>query len=514
MRHYAVGGRLRTYGLLSVAIASTIVVYRPLLRCFFHDDDFLLLYQLVNEPLGRFIFHPHGGHLNATRNALTALFHLAFGTEPRLYFATVLATHVANVGMLFVVIRRFTRSRLLAAFGATLWGTAALHHATLDWYAVYGQVVAATALLVLLLGVSRAATLQEPPPRRALVTWPCLLLAGATSFGIGIGIAAVFPLVALLLVPPSRERSLLLAIVAAVAAALPFVYRGLLSLYLALGGSPQEVFIARFVSAFHTPLAAATMMLLFPAYAVAALTLGTISGAAPEFPAPASIAVAVAFVAGLAVLLVWSDASERRHVLALLAVTLAIYGMIAAGRAYIFLRPGLVTGVTEARYHYAGAMPVTALLCLVLRRAGTVLRVPPVVAVIVFAGWVATIATDWARTPTVVDTHPRDRTETYAALAAIRARVAETSPGREVRIPTQTFGGVGIFLASQPAAFPGWAAVFAIYFPDDVVDGHRVVFEVTDPKVVAAARGGRRSANLIVLAGATVPEPVRPGAGG
>ena len=57
---------------------------------------------------------------------------------------------------------------------------------------------------------------------------------------------------------------------------------------------------------------------------------------------------------------------------------------------------------------------------------------------------------------------------------------------------------MGPLLAVQPAVFPGWAGVFAIYFPDDVVDGRRVVFEVADPKVVAATRGGRRAASLIV----------------
>lgn len=46
--------------------------------------------------------------------------------------------------------------------------------------------------------------------------------------------------------------------------------------------------------------------------------------------------------------------------------------------------------------------------------------------------------------------------------------------------------------------FPGWAGVFTIFFDDNVVDGRRVVFSDPDPKVIAAAGRGRRTASLLV----------------
>src|SRR5206468_9473820 len=132
---------------------------------------------------------------------------------------------------------------------------------------------------------------------------------------------AAFPLVVLLLLRPSRERSILLAILLALAAALPFAYGRLLSLYLALGGSQAEVTVARFVSAAHTPAAAASMTLLFPVYAAAALVAGFFDPM-PEFPSTETVAVAVVVVTGVAGVLIWSDAGERRRVLAFLVLTL------------------------------------------------------------------------------------------------------------------------------------------------------------------------------------------------
>jgi hypothetical protein len=49
-----------------------------------------------------------------------------------------------------------------------------------------------------------------------------------------------------------------------------------------------------------------------------------------------------------------------------------------------------------------------------------------------------------------------------------------------------------------PDAFPGWAAAFVIFFPDDTVEGRRVHFVVSTPEELAAARDGRRMADLLV----------------
>ena len=56
--------------LLAFALAFTAAVYLPLTQNYFHTDDFLNLYQILNEPLPTYLLTPHGGHVLLTRNAL------------------------------------------------------------------------------------------------------------------------------------------------------------------------------------------------------------------------------------------------------------------------------------------------------------------------------------------------------------------------------------------------------------------------------------------------------------
>ena len=63
-------------------------------------------------------------------------------------------------------------------------------------------------------------------------------------------------------------------------------------------------------------------------------------------------------------------------------------------------------------------------------------------------------------------------------------------------IPNKPFGSVGMFNFGYRDRFPGSAAIFAIFYPDNVVDGRLVVFTSTDPLTLSGARG-RRSATLL-----------------
>jgi hypothetical protein len=58
----------------------------------------------------------------------------------------------------------------------------------------------------------------------------------------------------------------------------------------------------------------------------------------------------------------------------------------------------------------------------------------------------------------------------------------------------KSFGLIG--RAEQ--VLPGWAAVFVIFYPENVVDGRRVYFITAHPGALRAAKRGRRSATLLV----------------
>src|SRR5262249_34192561 len=113
----------------------------------------------------------------------------------------------------------------------------------LGWFSVHGQALATTFTLGVLLGIVRVGR-GRAAGGLAPLGWAVLLIAAATSFGVGIGAAAAMPIVAWLLLPPGRQRRRIVTIVAGVAAAMPLLYIGLERLYVALyGGMPTSTYV-------------------------------------------------------------------------------------------------------------------------------------------------------------------------------------------------------------------------------------------------------------------------------
>src|SRR5262249_28786837 len=129
---------------------------------------------------------------------------------------TMLLTHLVNTALLFQVIR--PSGVALACFGAMLWGTCPALGETLSWYSVYGQVLLTTLVLGVLWSLGRVTRSGEPLSPRTSVVWAAVLAAGATSYGTGLGVAAVFPVVAALALPGSRmpRRSAVVLVLGAV----------------------------------------------------------------------------------------------------------------------------------------------------------------------------------------------------------------------------------------------------------------------------------------------------------
>ena len=67
------------------------------------------------------------------------------------------------------------------------------------------------------------------------------------------------------------------------------------------------------------------------------------------------------------------------------------------------------------------------------------------------------------------------------------------------QIPANTtFVSVGLLTLRSPAVFPGRAALFVIFFPDNTVAGRRVHFVERDPRVLAGVPPGSRIAALLI----------------
>jgi hypothetical protein len=134
-----------------VAALAALLAAAPVLRVYFHDDDFLHLFQITNFGPLEFITAPNAGHMYLVRNSIFFLNFLAFGMHAGAYLAGAVATHVANVLLLFVLIRRLTGSARIACFGALLFAVCPANDGTLAWYSVHGHALVALFVLAGLL---------------------------------------------------------------------------------------------------------------------------------------------------------------------------------------------------------------------------------------------------------------------------------------------------------------------------------------------------------------------------
>jgi hypothetical protein len=165
--------------LFVIPLALTALVYHRITGNYFFADDFLHLFRVRNEDFPPFLLVPRGGHLLVSYNALFDLAYRLFGTHPEPYFWVALLTHLLNVGLLFSVIRLFTHSARLACFGAALWGISPQSEAAIGWFSVFGQVMVATVLLVVLRQLALVAN-GRPSGRYAPLLWCVLLLIACT----------------------------------------------------------------------------------------------------------------------------------------------------------------------------------------------------------------------------------------------------------------------------------------------------------------------------------------------
>ncbi len=479
----------RTLVVLPLGVAA--LVYLPILRNYFVGGDFLNFYDLLNRGLGEFLLTPHGGHVLVTRNFIWWLLHQCAGMRAGVYFATVLASHLVVVGLVFEALRRLTGSARAAAVAAALWGGAPVHDGTLGWYSVYGQVFATGIMVWLLLGVGTRTT---APGLGRVVGWGLLLFAGATSFGTGIATALALPVAAFVLWPRGRATARAVALLALVGISVALVCWGLVRLYTARHGLTLELAVG--YTGLDFPRAILALLGLLVSNGMVSLLCGVFASRV-ELTGP----VGLALVGGsaLTLLLVYArgGGAERRLVLAALVLCVACYGIIAVGRAPFYASTPTPAYARAARYQYAGMVPLALCLAVMLAHAGTAVRVPRAVKDGAVAAVIGTLVLTHLLLGSPIEHYDGPRRETAAVLEAIRAAAHAAPAGGDIYIDNRPFAAIGPLLGRRPDLFPGWVGVFVIFFPDNVVDGRRMFF-VADEAVVAAAQRGRRTQGLVV----------------
>ncbi|MFN8641709.1 MAG: hypothetical protein U0802_08650 [Candidatus Binatia bacterium] len=480
--------------LLPVALAA--VVWFPLTRSYFHFDDFLDLYQLRNDDPAHYFLRMYGGHLLIARHAVTAALDAAFGPNPRPFFAVVLITHLANTALLYGLVLRLTGRWALAAVAAAVWGTSPINEGALGWYAVYGQVAAATCILAVLAGLARQRG-DAAPSWRAPIAWGLLMLLGGTLFGVGIAAALVMPVAAWLLLPPGPPRRRALAALGLAVAILLATYATLRALELPLYG--EQRIETTFMLAGLTPEYVgnhAQLLGILLGFGVATLPLGALIDP-NTFPSNAHVA-AIAAAAALLIAGAWAGpATARRRLLACLLLVVGVYGLIAVARSMLSGFVGPWPLGRSLRFHYTSGALLAALLAVAAGACAGRWPPPAWLRRGLFALALAVVTWTSLGIARRINHFDGDRAATAKVLADIRAAVAAAPPGATVEIPNRDFGNVGFVNVGYRDRFPGTAAVFAIFFPDDVVDGRRVVFTSSDALVLRGRLGGRRSATLL-----------------
>lgn len=485
--------------LFLIPVAFAAVVYFPITRNYFFADDFLHIYRIRNEDFLPYLLIPRGGHLLVTNNALFYSLYRIFGTHAEGFYWVAFFGHLINVCLLFWVIRLFTKSSRLACFGAVLWGISPMNESAVGWFSVFGQVMVAGFMLFLLAQLAQVAD-GRPVGRYAPALWCLLLLAACTSFGVGIGLTLMFPLVAFLLLweSPSRRRVVLTFCVLAVVVP---------ALYFALTRLTTIIYQPRTAPLFleTNPVTNAIMLAHIVACGIATLLVGQF---APDlaYPSLAAYAVIALFVAGLAAALWTAPPPIKRRLLVCIILALGCYGIIVAGRASFFAAAGRPQAfIRPGRYHYAPPIPLAIALCLLLAYADKRFTLRPEAKTGLLLGYMFLIGLAYARFGKPINNHNQARRETDGVLAAIRQAIDATPPGQNVYIEHRPFQSLGPIFVMRQDIFPGNAGVFVIFYPENVVDGKPVFFATTNSKLLSAAKEGHRTATLIVEPPPTAP---------
>jgi hypothetical protein len=484
-----------------------VAVYRQLPRLYFFGDDFVCLFEMANEGVLRFVVRPFGGHVLVVRNLAMYVSWRLFGLDAAGWGWVMLLTHALNVALLARVVQRVAARPLLAAFAAILWGTSPVNAGALGWYAVYGQVLGTTILLLLLDGVM--ANAGRAVTRSRALGWCALGLAGATCFGTGIAVAIVLPLVAILL-DPSLRGTPAARVLLALPVATVVLYVGLLWLAARVGPPSMDQAIL-FATFYRRPGATLAMFVELVGFGMTSTVL-SFATVGRTFPGVVTVLGALGYVAVVA-LGAGGDRRHRRTIAAALLIAGAVYALVAIGRAATYANFGrdLAAAAAVARYHYLAGVPLVLALGVAVDALAAMPRAGRLVAGGVVA-WLLFLAVAWARTGWRLELREAPRRWVATTLATIAASVDAAPPGGTVVVENRPAPLEVLGVILPRAAFPGAAALFIVAHSADEVRGRRVRFVERDAAAWAQFRasGGRLDALLTGPEDAPPTIPVAP----
>jgi hypothetical protein len=297
----------------------------------------------------------------------------------------------------------------------------------------------------------------------------------------GLGVAAAFPVAALVAFGPARLGRANVAILVAGALCTVVAYAVLLRF-----AAPREANIVAITlqGSMLSPLWFLASLIVAGAGALVLSPFAASGGV----PTDALAAGAILAIAGWG--LATGDARVRQAIIVAGVLALAIYASVSVGRAaaYDLNQASLVEMARESRYQYLPLALLALILCAALRGIGETGRAAGELVLVGAALWVGARGVAFVQWPVALPMWEDERADQEELVRTVWDEVRRTPPGRIVWIQNRPFAPtrlLGQFM-------PGWAGMYVVLFPANTLGGHQVRFLTSQVDWEhAQERGGR-----------------------
>lgn len=390
-----------------------------------------------------------------------------------------------------------------------IWGIHPGNFSSLAYFPSYGQILTALLFLLFLYDVIRIEKGEISYSKITAIRWSFYAFLMATSYGTGLAIACLSPLIIVIILWSADQKWKMAASMLPVIAVILVLFILKDSIYHYFSG---EVYhstpIALDVALRHYKviLEMFIRMCAFGIYTMAAFPMVLLTyqpSSAPQYPLVVffiSIPVTILFLA----VIFFRSKEYKRHYLVLGMIFLGLTGLHAYGRAVVYQFLGIPVSVASMTFRYYYVVYILIVLILSLMTNDLLNLFPKIrkvtVAVVLSVAVISIYPSmNLAKIIDPVNSASEEKNLYHETLNDIQKTIRAHPAGSSVSIDNAMKNHFSIFLPSD-TDFPGKAAVFAIRYPNNTVEGRRVYFIETDCRVAQAnlAKKNWRISSLII----------------
>lgn len=495
--------------ILVLSLTSVLVVSVHVLSTFFWGDDFLHFYQISNWNPLEFIFLPFGNQFFPFRQLIYYCLFKLFGVNPVIYFSIALLTHIVCAYILYKIILLFTDKPSLAAAGSMIWGIHPGNIASLAYFPAYGQALTGLLFLLFLFDLLKIERGDFSFSKKTAIRWSIYALLMATSYGTGLAIACLFPIIIVIILWKSDNKwKIVVSMLPLIAVILVlFIFKD--SIYYYFSGkvsrtAPLPLDVA--FSNYKLILEMFIRMCAFGIYTMAAFPIFILTykpSLSPQYPVIAffiSIPVVILFLTAF-----FRSRNNKQNYFVLGIIFIGLIGLHAYGRAVLlqFFSISVSLASMTFRYYYVVFIPIVLILSLMVNELLNLFpKISKVVIAFVFTTIVISIYPSMNLAKAIdpsLNLASKERKIYYETIAEIDKTIRTYPAGSSVFIDNAMKNPITMLYPSS-TDFPGKAAVFSIGYPHNTVEGRRVYFVENDCSVAQQniAEKNWRISSLIV----------------